>query len=219
MIATRLETGLKRLKTASHGPSVQRYAKDLLARLGRASNEVYSQVVSKLDAPRPASVEGKIVEDEQFAVRQAMKSVRFEVQVGQIFDSLRANWRIVQTDYYRGLWPEFAKVFRASAPSWASLEVKITRSELASMTSLVQAMQMVDHIRWLQDKTLHRIQSLVQKAYVPVPKVKKDYRASYKDALRGAMDGMMRSVEGLLRGLFEATYEQAQSRFLAVLNG
>ena len=95
----------------------------------------------------------------------------------------------------------------------------ITRAELASMTSLVQGMQMVDHIRWLQDKTLHRVQSLVQKSYVPVPKVKKDYRATYKDALRGAMDGMMRSIEGLLRGLFEATYEQAQSRFLAVLNG
>jgi hypothetical protein len=218
-MSTKLETGLRRLKTASHGPAVQRYAKDLLARLGRASNEVYSQVVTKLDAPRPASVEGKIVEDEQFAVRQALKSVRFEVQVGQIFDSLRAQWRIVQTDYYRGLWAEFAKVFRASAPSWASLEVRITRAELASMTSLVQGMQMVEHIRWLQDKTLHRIQSLVQKAYVPVPKAKKDYRATYKDALRGAMDGMMRSIEGLLRGLFEATYEQAQSRFLAVLNG
>jgi hypothetical protein len=159
-------------------------------------------------------VEGKIQEDEQFAVRQALKSVRFEVQIGQIFDSLRANWRIVQTAYYRSLWEDFAKVFNASAPSWASLEVKITKAELASMTSLVQGMQMVEHIRWLHDKTLHRIQSLV-----PVPKAKKDYRATYKDALRGAMDGMMRSIEGLLRGLFEATYEQAQSRFLAVLNG
>lgn len=219
MSGTKLQSGLKRLKTQSHGPAVKEHAEGLLRALGGMANALYGQVVQKLDAPRPAAAEGKIQEDEQFAVRQAMKSVRYEVQVAAIFDKLRANWRIVQTAYYRQLWEDFARVFSMSAPSWARLDVKITKKELASMTDLVQAVRMVDHIRWLQDKTMNRLQQIVAKAYVPVPKVKKDYRAAYKDTLRGAMDGMIRSIEGLLRGLFEATYEQAQSRFLAVLNG
>jgi hypothetical protein len=218
-MTTRLESGLKRLKTASHGPSVMDYAAGLLGRLEGMSRGIYAQVVDKLDAPRPQALAGKIEEDDKFAAKQALKVVRFEAKTRDLFAALSSGWRQVQIDYYRSLWPEFSRIFSASAPSWARLDIKITKSEVASITDIVQGMAMVDHIRWLLDKTLFRVQSIAQKAYKPMPKKKLDYKATYKEALKGAMDGMMRSIEGLLRGLFEATYEQAQNRFLAVING
>lgn len=216
---SKLETGLRKLKSQSHGPAVKDHAESLLVRLRKASNEVLRTVKDKLDAPRPASTEKQVQEDEQGAMQAALKSVRFETQIRALFDILASGWTSIQHEYYRSLWADFKEVFEASAPAWAVLEVKITKKELTSLTDMVQGLQMAEQVAWLRDKTLFRLRSLISKSYKEVPKVKKDYRRTYQDALAGAMDGMMRSIEGLLRGLFEATYEQAQSRFLAVLNG
>jgi hypothetical protein len=216
---SKLQTGLRRIKAQSHGPAVHDHAADLLARLQKASNAVLASVKAQLDAPRPASVAGKIGEDEQFAMVQALKSVRFEAQIRALFDVLGDGWASAQADYYRSLWVDFQAVFASSAPPWVTLDVKITKKELSTLTDMIQGLNMQSHINWLRDKTLFRMKSLVAKSYKEIPKVKKDYRAAYQDALSGAMDGMMRSIEGLLRGLFEATYEQAQGRFMAVLNG
>jgi len=205
-----------RLKNDSLDKAADRYGAALFADLEKKAHKVLVKVTDKLDAKRPNDEE--VVQDERFAMRQAMRKIKIEDDIRAIIDHYSKAITGLKTQYYIDTMGKLRDVFDANTPAWVKMVLNYTKQELNSITQFVTGIDLMHHINHVREKTVFRLNSIIVSSYKEVPKKMQEYRRTYTDALRGALRNLIRSLRGLTSGLFTSVYEQAEGRFRAVIN-
>lgn len=212
---------LHRLKQASVKDDHLKTGKALFAELEVMGQKIAQRAIAKLDEPRIK--EGEIIQDERVSAREAMKRINLEASIRRMFDKYTKQIMPLRENYYRETMFKIARAWTKGLESdvgeYTDVNVKFTKREIHTITKFVESTEISEHLNHMRSKTIFRVNALIKEAYKEIPKIKREYRAEYKDRLQGALRGINASFRGLTNGWWTEIFEQAEGRFLGAING
>jgi len=216
-----LEDDLLILKNQSVDSDHKKFAGSLFADLEAMGQKIATSIINQLDKPRVNNED--ISQDERVSAQEAMKRIEVEKKIARIVKKYADEIIPIRNDYYRATMFKLAAVFNKNLQpdlaEFTSMKVSFTKKEISTITEFVESVTLKAHLMNLRARANFRMQQIVLESYKEIPKIKKVYRQTYSDNLRGAMRRLNQSFRGLTNGLFVEVFEQAESRWLGAING
>lgn len=216
-----LEEDLLVLKNQSIESDHMKAAGSLFADLEAMGQKIAASIIKQLDKPRINNE--AVSQDERVSAMEAMKKIEVEAKVNRIISKYAKAIMPIRDEYYRSrmfkLGAMWEQNLQEDLGKFTTFKVKFTKREISTITDFIESVQIKDHLKNLRAKTNFRLNQIIKESYKEMPQVKKVYRETYKEKLKGAMRGLNMSFRGITNGLFTEVFEQAQSRWMGAING
>jgi len=213
-VLSEFQKDINDLKDRSYDDHKTLGAKMFTEMRGLARNAIF---VLETEIFRPKRNDNQLLLSDKKNAADALARAEPEKYVRRIVDVFRRDWKDLQTQYYKTEFDRFARAYNANSPDWASYVVRISKRELSDLTSFVFNREVKSILSNLESNRIFSVETIVIDGYRPEDGARKEYRIQIRDALRSSFNGLLRSMENLLRGVVQSTYEQAYTRFMGTL--